>query len=104
MPNNVASSTLAISATESAFSHTATAMVNAFNSTLNAVVSDGLAVHGVEPFNCSNAFGSTALDLNSVETDFKALQYAMSITIAVELLGALFFFATAWLVKLFSHS
>jgi hypothetical protein len=45
--------------------------------------------------NCSSS-GSSSIDLTTVEGDFKALQWAMSITIAVEVLGALFFFATAW--------
>ncbi|XP_059350809.1 protein spinster-like isoform X2 [Daphnia carinata] len=47
--------------------------------------------------NCSSS-GTSSIDLTTVEGDFKALQWAMSITIVVEVLGALFFFATAWYI------
>lgn len=79
-----------------AFSSNSTLAVDAVNASFSGMVTDGSAFRDVDPFNCTSAGGYTALDLGSVETDFKALQYAMSITIVVELLGALFFFATAW--------
>lgn len=82
-----------------AFSNNSTLVADVVNATISTVVTDGSTTfRDAEPFNCSNAGGSTALDLGSVETDFKALQYAMSITIIVELLGALFFFGTAWYI------
>jgi hypothetical protein len=46
--------------------------------------------------NCSSS-GTSSIDLTTVEGDFKALQWAtIDITIVVEVLGALFFFGTAW--------
>lgn len=67
------------------------------NSTVSSIVSDFVTSSpdmNVSA-NCSSS-GTSSIDLTTVEGDFKALQWAMSITIVVEVLGALFFFGTAW--------
>lgn len=82
---------------------------NVFSNSTTTAVRDGLVnttisvlqlsqdshslVEDPSAVNCTN---SSPLDLTTVEVDFKALQYSMLITVIVELLGAAFFFATAW--------
>ncbi|EFX66569.1 hypothetical protein DAPPUDRAFT_229381 [Daphnia pulex] len=69
------------------------------NSTVSSIVSDFVTSSpdmNVSA-NCSSS-GTSSIDLTTVEGDFKALQWAMSITIVVEVLGALFFFGTAWYI------
>ena len=62
---------------------------------LNSTVS---SFAGDVSLNCSS---TTNVDLSTVDVDFKALQYSMLITIIVEVLGAIFFFATAWYLQHF---
>ncbi|EFX84684.1 hypothetical protein DAPPUDRAFT_99565 [Daphnia pulex] len=69
------------------------------NSTVSSIVSDFVTSSpdmNVSA-NCSSS-GTSSIDLTTVEGDFEALQWAMSITIVVEVLGALFFFGTAWYI------
>ncbi|EFX66564.1 hypothetical protein DAPPUDRAFT_229380 [Daphnia pulex] len=69
------------------------------NSTVSSIVSDFVTSSpdmNVSA-NCSSS-GTSSIDLTTVDGDFKALQWAMSITIVVEVLGALFFFGTAWYI------
>ena len=44
--------------------------------------------------NCSGS----AINLATADVDFRALQYSLFITVFVEVLGAFFFFATAWYI------
>jgi len=53
-----------------------------------------LADHNVHNVSCS---GST-INFNTVQDDFKALQYSLFISVIVEVLGAFFFFITAWYI------
>ena len=43
----------------------------------------------------SNCSGST-INYSTVQDDFKALQYSLFISVIIEVVGAFFFFATAW--------
>lgn len=65
------------------------------NSTISAVATEFTTISSEVIQNCTTS-GTSSINLETVEGDFKALQWAMSITIVVELLGALFFFGTAW--------
>ena len=85
------------------FSTTATSVTSVatellHNTTASGIISDFSmsSPDSISP-NCTGT-GSSSIDLTTVEGDFKALQWgrAMSITINVELLGALFFFGTLW--------
>ena len=85
------------------FSTTATSVTSVatellHNTTASGIISDFSmsSPDSISP-NCTGT-GSSSIDLTTVEGDFKALQWAMSITIVVELLGALFFFGTAWYI------
>lgn len=44
--------------------------------------------------NCSGS----PINLDTVQDDFKALQYSLFISVIVEVMGAFFFFATAWYI------
>ncbi|KAI9560810.1 hypothetical protein GHT06_011762 [Daphnia sinensis] len=82
------------------FASPATTFVNELllNTTTLAVMSTSTSLPDTDiSANCSSS-GTSSIDLTTVEGDFKALQWAMSITIVVEVLGALFFFATAWYI------
>ena len=74
------------------FANQTTSIVQDFV-TLNSTVSSFSGDDFLVSSNCSS---TTNIDLTTVDVDFKALQYSMLITIIVEVLGALFFFATAW--------
>ena len=79
------------------FSNQTTAIVQDFvmhNTTLSSFAGD-------DAFIASNCSSTTNVDLSTVDVDFKALQYSMLITIVVEVLGALFFFATAWYFNIY---
>ncbi|XP_045032536.1 protein spinster isoform X1 [Daphnia magna] len=82
------------------FATPATTFVNELllNTTALAAMSTSTSLPDMDiSANCSSS-GTSSIDLTTVEGDFKALQWAMSITIVVEVLGALFFFATAWYI------
>lgn len=82
------------------FATPATTFVNELllNTTALAAMSTSTSLPDTDiSANCSSS-GTSSIDLTTVEGDFKALQWAMSITIVVEVLGALFFFATAWYI------
>lgn len=66
------------------------------NTTLSTLTPGDFSMTETLPSDSCNT--TTHFDPATVDVDFKALQYAMIITIVVELLGAFFFFATAWYI------